>query len=481
MPDKGFMGELLLQLTKERVNPIAFTVYDGKQIKEILYSQFVADTLKVAGYFVHRDIIKKHIALAAPNSYDWVVTYFAIIASGNVAILLNQDLPKDILYWSCQKAEVSLICCDASFTSQYGARPFNVDAVTIDTLKNDAAITPDMIYSAAPDETIFMLFTSGTTGNSKIVGITSDNWRYSIQNFPEQYTMEGMERVFTPLPLYHIVGLLHTVKSLYFNRTVCMGRSIKYLFMDIPALNPTVLNAVPSIIETFVKRLQNAKTEQERQKYTGKNLQKLTFAGAALNGSIIQLLLAYGYKVTVLYGMSEISAAATWGAIEDADHIRTVGQFCECTQHRFKDGELLLTGPTLMKGYYKDPEETAKIIEDGWIHTGDLGYCDEDGYLYLTGRKKNIILLSNGENVNPEEIEARFGECPEIMECLVYGNKKEICADVFTKNESAAADFIKKYNDEVPLYRQVRKVTYSSAPLEKTGSGKIKRKENAYV
>ena len=110
-----------------------------------------------------------------------------------------------------------------------------------------------------------------------------------------------------------------------------------------------------------------------------------------------------------------------------------------------------------------------------------MAFCDEKGYYYLTGRNKNVIILSNGENVNPEEIESQFGECKDILECMVFSDGKGICADVYTENKPAAADFIKKYNENVPLYRQVYNVTFSAVPLAKTGSGKIKRKENTYV
>lgn len=481
MEYKGFINKQIAAFMCERENSVAFSLYDGRQVSNISYQEFARDICAAAGYFSERGIRRNHIAIAAPNSYDWIVTFFAIIASGNIAVPLNQDLPEDILHWECEKADITTICCDGSFAGTYANRFPDVKFVLFDDLKKEPSDADNPLYSTAPDETIFMLFTSGTTGKSKAVEITSDNWRYGIQNFEEQYTMNGMECVFTPLPLYHIVGLLHVVKTLHFNKTVCIGRGLKYTFLDMPALNPTVLNAVPAIVETLVKMMERVSTNRERQKYTGCNLQKISFAGAAMKQSAIRFLQSHGYDVTVIYGMTEISAAATWGRIEDEDHISTVGKFCSCTQHRFQDGELLLKGPTLMKGYYNDPKETEKIIENGWIHTGDLGYCDEDGYLYLTGRKKNVIILSNGENVNPEEIEDKFAQCPQILECLIFTDGRGICADIYTEDSTAASEFIKNYNQDVPMYRQVYKVNYSATPLEKTGSGKIKRKENVYV
>lgn len=246
---------------------------------------------------------------------------------------------------------------------------------------------------------------------------------------------------------------------------------------DMPVLNPSYTQTVPAALESIAKLLKNAKTEEERQKCIGKNLKRIVTAGAASNPDACRDLMDMGIAVGNAYGMTETTSVGSWWEL-DANNLTTIGKPYGTTQMRIKDGEIQIKSPGVMKGYYKDPEATAAIIEDGWVHTGDLGYCDKDGNYYITGRKKNVIILSNGENVNPEEIEATFANCDAIEECLVYSDGKGICADVFTKERDTAAVFIKKYNRSVPMYRQVYKVNYTEEPLPKTGSGKIKRKEN---
>lgn len=249
------------------------------------------------------------------------------------------------------------------------------------------------------------------------------------------------------------------------------------MFQDMPALNPTSLSAVPVILESLTKILKNTHSPKEREKYIGSDLQTVTFGGASLKPEVGQFLLDSGLIVYMTYGMTEVGSIVT-GGILDLKHIRSVGKFCAHIEHRFQDGELLLGGPNVMKGYYKDPEATREKVIDGWLHTGDLGHCDGDGYYYITGRKKNLIILSNGENVSPEELEAKFAECPAILECMVYSDGKGICADVYTDQKEISAEYIKSYNSGVPMYRQVYKVNYIGKPLEKTGNGKIKRKGN---
>ena len=474
MENNYYLKNVLDSFRTEATDTVAFSCYNGTELTDVSYPGFFQDVMKAAAYFREHDIHGKHVAIAGANSYRWTVVFFALMATRNTAVTLNQALSADILQWQCEKADISMVCYDCAEVAE---KFTTVPGVYFDDVIGTGSFTLDDMSYFDDDDTIIMMFTSGTTGKSKVVEITCSNLTYSIENFEEQYLLPGMERVLTPIPFYHILGFLHMFETLACKKTVCIGRGVPYLFMDMGTLNPTILNAVPSMIESMVKLLKRAKTQEAREKYIGKRLQTISYGGALLNQNVCKFLLDSGFMVSVYYGMTEMSCTATWALI-DEQHMASAGKFCKYTKYRFVDGELQMSGPTLMKGYYEDVEVTNITVEDGWIHTGDLGHCDEDGYLYLTGRKKNVIILSNGENVNPEEIETTFGNCEAIEECMVYSDGKGICADVFTKDQDTVKTFVKAYNATMPMYRQVYKVNYMDEPLPKTGSGKIKRKEN---
>ena len=479
MENKSFIKELLGKFSTADEEMIAFSLYDGNRITNVTYCQFLNDILKATGYFVHRQIKHQHIAIAAPNSYDWIVTFFAITGSGNVAVLLNQDLPKSVLKIQCKQADVAVICTDCP-DRLAGIDDTDTECIGFEELQKSQTISCDAICSLNPDDTLVMMFTSGTTGKSKIVEFSSYNIQSTIDDFGENSTAKVIHSTLLTLPLYHISGIIAVMFPLPEFRRVCIGRGIRNMLTDIPVLNPAYIPLVPSILNSLVKLLKTAKSEKERQKYIGCNLAQISVIGASGNLPLCRYMMELGIEVRSAYGMTESAGAGTFCIWQD-ENMGSIGKPFGRTECRIVDGELLLRSPSVMKGYYKDPEETAKILEDGWLHTGDLAYCDDNGYYYLTGRKKNVMILSNGENVNPEEIEAAFSECPEILESMVYNDAKGICADVYTKEKAACDDFIRKYNASMPLYRQVYKVNYSASPLEKTGSGKIKRKENAYV
>ena len=480
MENNGFIKQLVRHISAVKEKTIAFSLYDGSQVVNITYRQFLNDILKATGFFVHKDIKEQHIAIASANSYDWIVTFFAITGSGNIAVLLNQDLPEDIIAGQCKQADVEMICVDVPLDpAETKDRNMNMKCVRFEEIRTGQPITVSDIFPSNPDDTIVMMFTSGTTGKSRIVEFSSENLESFVYDTEVTFT-PNMHSVLMCLPLFHIYGVTVAVGWLQRSKTICIGRGMRYILTDMPVLNPTFVSLVPSVLDSMVKILGRANTAEERQKYIGTNLVGISVGGAGVKLDSCRCMMNLGIMIHSAYGLTESTGSGTW-CIWNEENVGSIGKPYGRTQCRIEDGELLLKGPSVMKGYYKDPEETAKIIENGWLHTGDLAFCDEKGYYYLTGRKKNVIILSNGENVNPEEIESQFDECKDILECMVYSDGKGICADIYTENKTAAADFIKKYNENVPLYRQVYKVTYSAAPLAKTGSGKIKRKENAYV
>lgn len=478
MEEKGFIHNLLNRFATADGQLVAFSIYDGNQLADITYGQLLDDVLKAASYFAKHNIKKQHVAIIGSNSYDWIVTFLAISATGNTTVLLNQDLPLETLEEQCKYADVSIVCADSSVFEEC-AHKSCIKWVCFDELEVGTLFSQEMIYIWNPDETIVMMFTSGTTGKSKAVEFSAGNLESYLNDLDEIFNSD-YDRVLLVAPLHHIMGLTSVFARFQRTYCVCIGRGVRYMISDMPVLNPMILQMAPTVLESIVKLLKKTESEEERQRYIGSNLKRISVGGAAVRLDLCRYMMEIGIVVETGYGMTETTGAGTWG-IWDKSNIGTIGKPYGKTEIRIKDGELQMRGPAVMKGYYKDPEETARVIEDGWIQTGDMGYCDENGYYYITGRKKNVIILSNGENVNPEEIEAFLGRCPEILESLVYGDSKGICADIYTENRSVAAAYIREYNENMPMYRQVYKVNYSVGPLEKTASGKIKRKENVYV
>lgn len=471
MKTNCFMKEFLSHALSSDIP--AFSVFDGEKKEEISYRTFSNDVLRAANFLAAQHIRNQHVALLAQNSYLWIVTFFSILACGNVPVPLNPDVSKDMILQQCERADVSVIYADAAIISDFGSAGKNITIFPLNKQIYAAPMLLDEVYSAELDETSLLLFTSGTTGTSKVVEYSAKNLQSFIED--SQIYLWDVHSVLLCLPLYHVYGVLTALTCLFHQKTVCIGRGMRYWIADMPVLNPSFVCVVPSALSSFVKLLKKASTVQERQKYTGNNLISIFTGGASVQPDLCCYMMELGIKVQSIYAMTESTGAGTWCVLDEtnADSIGKPYGNMEC---RIENGELLLKGPAVMKGYYKDPEATAEIIVNGWLHTGDIVSRDERGFYYIIGRKKNVIILSNGENVNPEEIEAKWGNSESILECLVYGDGKGICADVYTADKPEAMKYIKSYNESVPTYHQVYKVNYFEKPLEKTASGKIKRK-----
>lgn len=473
MYERNCMQQLIVKFQTAPQDQIAFIMYDGADLSHISYSALAQDVLQSAGFFMDSGISGKHVALIGPNSYQWLIAFLAITATGNVAVPMNCGLSSSILIHQCNTSDVSHICGDPDYfsdmTSLFPCFSFSeIKGRRIPTL---AELPP------CPDErTAVLVSTSGTTGKSKLAMLSYSNMESSIRSPDGFFTTSRAERYMTVLPLYHVSGLRSVLAMLYRLKTLCIGRGLSHLFQDMAVLSPSDVLMVPMMVDSLVKFLKHLPMEVVRAKFVGQNLTRICVGGASVDPDACHFLMERGFTIDSGYAMTETTGVGTWGEW-NLSNSGTIGKLSSELQCRIEAGELLFKGPSIMQGYYKDPAATAAAITDGWLHSGDLGYCDAQGYYYITGRKKDLIVLSNGEKLNPIELERYLRQCEAILDCRIYCSQDTICLDVYTKNIGEVQAFLNHYRQSMPTAFHIHKVNYLEKPLTRTSTGKILRRE----
>lgn len=428
------------------------------------------------------------VGIAADNSYPYFVEYLGVIAAGGVFVPLNQSFGAErvlefaaeigIPYMLAGAAQLADSEYAAELTAAYPpGRLLPLDEVfaaseQCEPLKD--------LHKGEPDDTILMLLSSGTSGRSKIVEITNENLSaYPNEVFEqlrparESGELHHYENLIV-LPLFHIGGVIPIVGELARGNSLLISNARQFL-QDLGTRKFEKLIVAPAMMKRILERAEkNAKVAQTLQ-----TVREVLCLGAAMSPVLIQALHDRDILPRTYYGLTETTGTVTYRGPYRDGACCTVADFCEI---KIEDEEICVRGKNVMKGYYKNPEATAEAIRDGWFHTGDLGRIDEDGYLYVTGRRKNIIVLSNGENVSPEVLEDKLYACPLIDECVVCADGEEIAANVFSV--AAAADetkaeeiraFVKQLNRRLPRVEQIRKLNLSAEELPKNSTGKLLR------
>ena len=475
MQNRNYVREMLEQFSADHQNRIALELYNGKQTTQISYSGLAEKILTAAGFFRENGWCGRHIALMGSNSQDWIVAVLAIAASGNVAVPLNPSLPKESVLSQCFQADISVICGDAHDISDFSeAYP----CISYGMLCDGAPMQTEDIVCPDPDGWSVVMFTRGTTGESKAVAITHSNMATSLKSADGVFAEPDNHKNMTVLPMFHIAGIRGALAMLCRFKTLCIGRGIMYLFRDMPILMPDYILMVPLMVDSLVKIMRRTSPSELREKYIGTNLKRICVGGAAVDPENCRYLMENGFTIDGGYALSETTGVGTWGKW-DAAHFNTIGKPSDELQCRIVDGELQFKGQAVMKGYYKAPEATSLAIQDGWLHTGDLAFCDQDGYYYLTGRKKNLIVMANGEKLNPEEVERQFESSSAIDECRIWYHEQDgiLCIEIYANNKDAAQLSIELYNERMPLSYQIRRIVFRDKPFERTASGKPLRKE----
>ena len=439
------------------------------------------------------------IATISPNSVEYATVILGIMYSGAAVIPMDVQKKKKSLQNCLNKARADYLILDSS-----------VD-IDVEELKRSCPMLRDVISMEAMDELrqsgeealpevtssdcAAILFTSGTTGVEKGVMLSNGNITDNATNtlHDERYVKVSS------LPMHHCFGLCcDLVMSLVNGSVVCIHGGAEKLAENIQRFHPTLIHAVPLVIQSLYSRLKlMAKETGEttavlKGSVFGDRLKYIVSGGAPLPGDLCADIQALDISIAQAYGMSECSPLVSYPDLCNYRHDRshTVGKLVLRCEARVVDQELQVKSPSVMMGYVDEPELTAlAFTDDGWLHTGDMAVIDEEQYLEITGRIKNLIILSNGENVSPEGLEKTLMEYAEVQECLVYGEGNTIAAEIYPgedwlKEDQAAllktlGCIVQEVNEELPSYKKILKYVVRTAPLEKTGTNKIARNQRA--
>ena len=524
-----------------------YKTYTHKEIRDMINSLGTA--------LISLGLKGKRIAVIGENRYEWELAYLSIVCGTGIVVPLDRSLPDNELEELIERSEVEAIFYSKKYEERIKTIRFSEKNKLKHLISMDTDIHDEGIYSEKeliekgrklieegnrefldskinPEEMNIMLFTSGTTSKSKVVALSHKNLVSNVMDFASVLTIDSSDKILSFLPLHHVfectVGMLY---SLYIGaeRSFCEG--IRHIVENLNEYKITFASFVPAIYESMYKTIlknlekqgkleavkklmeENRDKSMEEKKEIfkdihnifGGNIKLFVSGAAALDKEVEYAFRDWGINLCQGYGLTETSPVI---GVETDENFRvgSIGKPLPHIEARIDDaneegmGELTVKGPNIMLGYYQDEEATKEVMEDGWFHTGDLAKIDEDGYIFICGRKKSVIVLKNGKNIFPEEMEALVNKIEGVKESFIFGkqqsdDKEDIKINVkivFDRNtmkeaykvetdeeiRKVLADKIKEINKIMPKYKAIRGIIISEEPLIKTTTNKIKRQAN---
>ena len=484
---------------------------DNDVIYEVTYRQFVADCMAVAAWAQEKSRELGHpvrVGLLGGSGHHYLAVMLGVMASGSVIIPMDVQMDADTFCDCVSRSDEDVLFYDWDFRTlaeEAGSRcPALEECISLqhgrhvacsdNILKNYAGRQVENL--AKPEECAMILFTSGTTGRGKGVMLSHGNLIDNVFCTTDTEHPEN-EIYLNVLPMHHVFCINGDVLIVIrYGSTLCLNRDMTKLAAHILLFEPTVMRMVPMMAKGLYNRIAIMSRQQPgkslfqiKEEVLGKRLHKVVSGGGYLAPELAANYSRLGISIAQGYGMSECSPKISSPDWNRPDKVASVGKLVEGCQVRIVDEEIQVKSPSVMMGYYKEPDKTAEAItEDGWLCTGDIGYLDEEGFLYLTGRKKNLIILSNGENVAPEQLENLFEDERLIEDILVFGEDDAICAEVYPNFKYAEAanisdiegtvqEIIKKHNQKLPSYKRIMQCRIREVPFAKTSSKKIIRNQ----
>lgn len=545
--DFSSIKELMQVAVAKTPDKAAFCYKKNGEVVEVSYKDFYNTTQALGTALSHRGLTDGHIACIGENSYNWIVTYLTVLQSKGVFIPIDAELPQPNVEHILEEGDATLCFCSQKYETRFMESENKLENIKyficFDREEDEGrylsfnkliaegekllAEGSTQYAEETRDEYAMKLisFTSGTTGLSKGVMLSEHNIvaciKYGLQ------VAYVYDKTLSVLPYHHtyeaIPGILVELRS---NVTICINDSRAATLKNMLLYKPEHIYLVPAFVDVFYKKvwenidkqgktaliknaikvsngLRKVGIDVRRKLFKaiheafGGNLKMIVCGGAPLRAEVAEFFDAIGIYVLNGYGITECSPLVSVNQREFNDPA-TVGVKLPCVEIKFADvnedgnGEICVKGDTVMLGYYKNEEETNKVLEpDGWFHTGDYGSMNDKGQLLITGRKKNLIVLKNGKNIYPEEIEDYIASIPYVKEVMVYaieedGQEVGLCAEVFLDKKAVEemgvediagklkAD-IKEACSALPIYKQIAKVVIRKSEFVKTTTNKIKR------
>ncbi len=552
--------ELVKRYSDKYSDEIAFEYKENPSSEshiKITYSQFASDIKSLGTALINTGLSKKKVAIISPNRYEWCVSYLAITTSDMVVVPLDRALPDNEIEDLIVRSKAQAVIFDKKYTevfsklakekksnlSQYICMD-NIDEFTtyssLIQKGHSLLVNGDTKYDNVVIDNkkmSIMLFTSGTTSISKAVALSQSNICEDIYALAQMTDIRKDDTFLSFLPLHHTFESTCTfLYGTFSGITVAFCDGLKYVQKNLAEFKVTGFVCVPLMLEIMYKKIKKGIEEQGKTKLVatiskisngllkmgidirrkvfkqildnlGGKLRILIAGGAAMSKDAIQGFLDLGINLLQGYGLTETSPVVA-GENDKCKRCGSVGFPLPGINVKIdnpdKDGigEIAVQAPTVMLEYVDNPEATNEVLKDNWFYTGDLGYFDKDGFLFITGRKKDVIVLKNGKNIFPEEIEILINKLPYVSESMVFGRPLEdgdykICAKiVYNKDvinemfpniskedlhKKVWDDIKENVNHKMPAYKYIREIILTDTPLIKTTTQKVKRHEELKV
>lgn len=536
-------------------NRPAFLVKDrpGGKYQPISYIQVKKDIDALGTALMDLGLFGKKIGVIGENRYEWVITYLAAVNGVGVIVPLDRELPPAEIQNLMEQSGLTAIVFSGKVEHKISEAMKGMSCVD-HVISMDAQEHTDHVLSFKqlmsrgrklmdgekrffldskinPDVMSMLLFTSGTTGLAKGVMLSHRNVTANVYNMSKYVNVSENDTVLSVLPMHHTLEFTCDILTpIYQGCTIAICEGLKYIVKNMAEAQVTGIVGVPLIFESMHKKVwkkaeAGGKAEKMRTAITvartlnkfkiksmkrlfkdvhqglGGKVRFLISGGAAINPAVISDFNAMGFTMIQGYGMTECAPIITVN-MDRHSKDASVGLPMPGTEVQIVDadesgvGEIICKSDSVMLGYYNNPEETAKVLRDGWLYTGDLGYMDKDGFVYISGRKKNVIVTKNGKNIFPEEVEFYLGKSELIQESLVWGMEDDrtgeiiVCADIVPDYETIEEKkgrlspesmkllikrIVDETNDQMPFYKRIRRFAIRETEFEKTTTKKIKR------